>query len=126
MHVSATSKQFFRTAGGVQADIYIVITTPINRRTAMQATNRTCKILTALSVVLVTAALIGAAASHPAQEPSGASPTVAFAAPTPMVGTSTIANQDGVAVYRLPSIAVTVSRSEVLARLAREEKLVMK
>jgi hypothetical protein len=92
----------------------------------MQATNRTRRILTALSVVLVAAALIGAAAWHPAQELSGAAPTVTSAAPTPLVGVPTGEYQDGVAVYRLPSIAVTVSRSEALARIAREDALAMK
>jgi hypothetical protein len=92
----------------------------------MQATNRTRRILTALSVVLVAAALIGAAAWHPAQELSVASPTVTSATPMPLVGVPTGEYQDGVAVYRLPSIAVTVSRSEALARVAREDALAMK
>jgi hypothetical protein len=92
----------------------------------MQATNRTCKILTALSVVLVAAALIGAAAWHPAREASVAPPIVTSAAPTPRVGVHTGEYQDGVAVYRFPSIAVTVTRSEALARIAREDALAMK
>jgi len=92
----------------------------------MQATNRTRRIRTALSVVIVAAALIGAAAWHPAQELSGASPTGTSAVSTPLVGVPTGEYQDGVAVYRLPSIAVTVSRSEALARIAREDALAMK
>jgi hypothetical protein len=43
-----------------------------------------------------------------------------------VIGVPTGEVQNGVRVYRLPSIAVTVSRSEALARIAREDALAMK
>jgi len=42
-----------------------------------------------------------------------------------MVGTATGEYVDGAAVYRLPSVNVTVSRSAELARIAREDALTM-
>jgi hypothetical protein len=92
----------------------------------MQATNRIRKIVIALSVVLVTAALIGAATLHPARETAPASPVAAHTVGAPVIGVPTGEVQNGVRVYRLPSIAVTVSRSEALARIAREDALAMK
>jgi hypothetical protein len=89
----------------------------------MQATNRIRKIVTAVSVVLVAAVLIGAAAwQHPAREAVPTSPAVHV----PVIGVPTGEYQSGVPVYRLPSIAVSVSRSEALARMAREDSLAMK
>lgn len=91
----------------------------------MQATNRLRKILTALSVVLIAAALIGAAGSNPAKETVSAAP-VAAVVQTPGIGVATGEYQNGVRVYRMPSIAVTVSRNEALARITREDSLAMK
>lgn len=92
----------------------------------MQATNRLRKILTALSVVLIAAVLIGAAGRHPTQEPVQASPVAAYMVEAPVIGVATGEYQNGAPVYRLPSIAVTVSRSEALARIAQEDSLAMK
>ena len=44
----------------------------------------------------------------------------------PMVAIPTGEFQNGLPVYRLPAIAVTASRSEELARMAREEALAAK
>lgn len=44
----------------------------------------------------------------------------------PMVATPTGEFQNGLPVYRLPTIAVTASRSEELAKMAREEALASK
>lgn len=41
----------------------------------------------------------------------------------PMVGLPTGETQNGVPVYRLPSVTVAVSRSAELARMAREEQI---
>ena len=92
----------------------------------MQATNRIRKILTALSAVLVAIVLIGAATWHPTREPVPTSPVVGSSVQAPMIGVATGEYQNGAPVYRMPSIAVTVSRSEVLARMAREDALAMK
>jgi hypothetical protein len=92
----------------------------------MQATNHIRKILTALSVVLVAVALIGAATRHPTKETVPTSPVAASVVQAPVIGVPTGEYQNGVPVYRLPSIAVTVSRSEALARMAREDSLAMK
>jgi hypothetical protein len=92
----------------------------------MQATNRIRKILTALSVVLVTVALIGAAVWHPTMEPVPTSPVVESSVQAPVIGVATGEYQNGAPVYRMPSIAVTMSRSEVLARMAREDAVAMK
>jgi len=92
----------------------------------MQATNRLRKILTALSVVLIAAALIGAAVRHPTQEPVQTSSVAGFMVEAPVIGVATGEYQNGVPVYRMPSIAVTESRSEALARIAREDSLAMK
>lgn len=91
----------------------------------MHPTNRIRKILTAVSIVLVAAALIGAAARNPTKEmPS--TPVAAGTVPAAMIAEPTGEYENGLPVYRLPSIAVTVSRSEALARIAREESLAAK
>ena len=42
-----------------------------------------------------------------------------------MVGAATGEYVDGVAVYRLPSVNVTISRNDGLARIAREDALAL-
>jgi hypothetical protein len=91
----------------------------------MQAKNRVRKILTALSIVLAAAALISAA-WHPTKETVPISPVAASTVQAPVIGVPTGESQNGVLVYRLPSIAVTVSRSEALARMAQEDSVAMK
>ncbi len=78
----------------------------------MQASNLVRAVITSLSIVLVATALIGAS-WYTTKETS---------APTSMVAVPTGELQDGVPVYRLPSIAVTASRSEVLSQAARGEQ----
>jgi hypothetical protein len=125
LHVSGTFKALFRTEGELQADIGIVVSvTP--RRNTMQATNRIRNILAVLSIVLAAAALIGATVWTPTKEARLPSPVTKAEAPTPMVGTFTGEFENGVPVYRLPSISVTVSRSAELARMAQEEQLARK
>jgi len=52
-------------------------------------------------------------------------PSARQAAQPAIVGVATGEYADGVAVYRLPSVNVTVSRSAELARIAREDALAM-
>lgn len=92
----------------------------------MQATNRIRNILATLSAVLVAVALIGAAMWHPTREPAPTRPVAVSTLQAPVIGVATGEYQNGAPVYRMPSIAVTVSRSEVLARMAREDALAMK
>jgi hypothetical protein len=89
----------------------------------MHATNRIRKIFTAVSIVFIAAMLLGAVARHPAKEMTPISPLVARTVSAPTIAEPTGEYQNAVPVYRLPSIAVTVSRSEALARIAREESL---
>ena len=88
----------------------------------MQVTNRIRKILTAVSIAFVAAMLVGAVARHPATQTTQISPLAARGV-SAMIAQPAAESQNGVPVYRLPSIAVTVSRSEALARIAREESL---
>jgi hypothetical protein len=78
----------------------------------MQASKIVRAVITSLSIVLVATALIGAS-WYTTKETS---------APRSMVAVPTGELQDGVPVYRLPSIAVTASRSEVLSQAARGEQ----
>ena len=76
----------------------------------MQASRLVRAAAATVSIVLVAAALIGAT-WYSGQELRSA---------TPVVGTPTGEFVNGVAVHRLPSITVTASRSEELARMARD------
>jgi len=92
----------------------------------MQATDRTRNILGALVIVLVAATLIGATVWTPARETPAAALATKGEAPAPMVGTFTGEFDHGAPVYRLPSVAVTASRSAELARMAREARIAAK
>ena len=76
----------------------------------MQASNLVRKLIAALSILLVATALIGATWYSAHGIPAAA----------PVVGVPTGEFVNGVAVHRLPSITVTASRSEELARMAGE------
>ena len=76
----------------------------------MQAKSLVRNLIAALSIVLVATALIGATWYSAKVLPTA----------MPMVGVPTGEFQNGVAVHRLPSITVTASRSEELAKMARE------
>jgi hypothetical protein len=80
----------------------------------MQATNRVRNILAALFIVVVAATLIGATVWTPAREAPVAAPVVKTKALAPLVGTFTGEFDNGVPVYRLPSITITTSRSAEL------------
>lgn len=92
----------------------------------MQATNVIRRTVATLVVIIVASALFGAAALHRPKEALIALPPATLLAPEAMVGVPTGEYQNGVPVYRLPSIAVTVNRKEALAQIAREEALAMK
>lgn len=77
----------------------------------MQASNLVRTLIAALSIALVATALIGATWYSGKDGASGAAP---------VVGVPTGEYVNGVAVHRLPSINVTASRSEELAKMARE------
>ncbi|MCC6198256.1 MAG: hypothetical protein IT518_27705 [Burkholderiales bacterium] len=65
----------------------------------------------AVAAALVAVALTAIAVAWPTQE-KGA-----------VVGVRTGEYQDGVPVYRLPTVTVSVKRSEALAKIAREEAI---
>ena len=90
----------------------------------MQSTNRTR--VAALWTALVAAVLIAAAALTPAKESPVVAPVAKVEAQVPIVGTFTGEFDNGVPVYRFPTITVTASRSAELAKMAREEQLAMK
>ena len=76
----------------------------------MQASRLVRAAAATVSIALVAAALIGAT-WYSGQEPRSAAP---------VVGVPTGEFVNGVAVHRLPSINVTASRSEELAKMARD------
>ena len=92
----------------------------------MQAKNRIRNTLAALVIVLVAAALIGATVWTPAKNTPITSAITKTEAPVPMIGTFTGQFENGVPVYRLPSISITASRSAELAKMAQEEQLAAK
>jgi hypothetical protein len=125
MHVSGTFQASLRTEGGLQADIGIVV--DVNpRRNAMQARNRIRNTLAALIIVLIAAALIGATVWTPAKNAPATAPVAKTETVAPMAGTFTGEYENGVPVYRLPSITITASRSVELARMAQEEQFALK
>ena len=92
----------------------------------MQATNRIRNTLSALVIVLVAAALIAATVWTPAKNAPATSPMAKPETLAPMAGTFTGEYENGVPVYRLPTVSVAVSRSAELAKMAREEQLAAK
>jgi len=79
----------------------------------MQASRFVRALIATLSIVLVASALVGATWYSGKDTASGA---------TPVVGVPTGELVNGVAVYRLPSITVTASRSKELAQMANDEQ----
>jgi len=92
----------------------------------MQATTRTRTSFTTLSIALVATALIAGATWGLTRETPVVLPAAHNETPVPTVGTPTGEFENGIPVYRLPTIAVVASRSDELARMAREERLAMK
>lgn len=78
----------------------------------MQASNLVRTVITTLAIVLVAASLISATWYTTRETP----------APLPLVVVPTEEFQDGLPVYRLPSIMVTAKRSDVFASTARDEQ----
>ena len=91
----------------------------------MQAKHLVRNIVATLSIVLVAAVLIGSTTWNSAQAPV-APPVAKAAVPTPMVAVPTGEYENGVPVYRLPTVSVAVSRSAELAKIAREERIAAK
>ena len=91
----------------------------------MQATNR-IRIAAAVATVVIAALLMGAVDRSPARSAASPSPIVQSQAVVPMVGVATGEFQNGVPIYRLPAVAVTETRSQALARFAREDAIAMK
>ena len=75
---------------------------------------KTIRRLVAASFAVIAVAAVTAASFAPSLAPKPA-----------VVGVATGEFVDGVAVYRLPSVDVTVSRSAELAKMAREDALAM-
>ena len=92
----------------------------------MQASNRSRTIVAAVVIVLVAATLIGATVWTPAKDTSNVTPAAPIGSLPPMVGTLTGASDNGVPVYRLPSITISASRSAELAKMAPEEQVATK
>lgn len=92
----------------------------------MQARNRIRITAAALFTSLVAGVLIATASLPPADVTSAPSKLSKAAVQASMVGVPTGEFENGIPVYRLPSVAVTVSRSEELAKMAREEQIASK
>jgi hypothetical protein len=89
----------------------------------MQASNRTRNIVSTLVILLAAAALLGATVWTPAKNIPMATPVTKLEAAPSTAGTFTGEYENGVPVYRLPSIAVTTSRSAELAKMAQEAQI---
>ena len=87
----------------------------------MQTRIRTAHLISVIAAVLVAGVVIASVLSVEFHRPTTAPVTVGATAP--VVGTPTGELQQGLPVYQLPTIAVTASRSEELAKMAREEAL---
>jgi len=86
----------------------------------MNASKSSRIVLAVLFAVLLVSGLV-AATRH---SPQPAYPVAAV--PKAVVGVPTGELDGGLPVYRLPTVEVTVSRSEALARIAREDALAAK
>jgi hypothetical protein len=91
----------------------------------MNASNRV-RLAAAVASVVIAALLMGAVDRTPAKSAASPTPVVQSQAVVPMVGVATGEFQNGVPVYRLPAVAVTETRSQALARIAREDAVAMK
>ncbi len=91
----------------------------------MQATNRV-RIAVTITSLVIAALLIGLVDRSPAIPATLTIPTVKTQSFAPMVGVATGELHNGLAVYRLPAVEVTETRSQALARIAQEEVLAMK
>ena len=81
--------------------------------------------IVALVSVVAVSGLVGAAVRYNATSDAQTAALHAVA-PAAVVGTPTGEIDRGMPVYRLPTVEVTMTRSEALARIAREEALAAK
>lgn len=91
----------------------------------MNAANRV-RIATAVLSVVIAALLMGAVDRNAAKSRAAPTPVAQSQAVVPAIGMATGEFQDGVPIYRLPSVSVTETRSQALARFAREDAVAMK
>ncbi len=89
----------------------------------MHATNRTSYQAVPLLAAIVIATAIAAFASAAAEEPKATRVLPGTSTQASMVGAATGETVNGVAVYRLPPITITVSRKVELAKIAQEEAI---
>ncbi len=85
----------------------------------MQTTNSRRTRIAALSSLVIAAAVSAMVVLVPGQAPTTLS---SINAPASMIGVATGATQNGMPVYRLPTVAVTVSRIVELARMDEEDR----
>ncbi len=89
----------------------------------MQTKIRTARLIPTIAAALVAGAVLASVMTAPSHGPATTPVAPSVATTAPAVGTPTGELHQGVPVYRLPTIAVTASRSEELAKMAREEAL---
>jgi hypothetical protein len=92
----------------------------------MQARNLTRIAAVTFLTSLAAGVVVATTMLSPAKAPSTPSNMPIAHVQAPMVGVPTGEMQNGVPVYRLPSVTVAVSRSAELAKMAREEQLASK
>ncbi len=85
----------------------------------MQTTNSRRTRIAALSSLVIAAAVSAMVVLVPGQAPTTLS---SVTTPAAMIGVANGETQNGVSVYRLPTVAVTVSRSVELARMEEEDR----
>ncbi|MEO8509412.1 MAG: hypothetical protein ABI593_17430 [Betaproteobacteria bacterium] len=91
----------------------------------MNASNRV-RIATAVLSVVIAALLMGAVDRNAAKSVATPAPVAQSQVAVPLIGVATGEFQNGVPVYRLPAVTVTETRSQALARFAREDAVAMK
>lgn len=92
----------------------------------MNAKNRIRNAIAVVTLVASAGMLIAIASPRPAAHYAAQPAPTPTIAPAPVVGFATGEFEKGVPVYRLPSITVAVSRSEELAKMAKEDALAAK
>ena len=92
----------------------------------MQTTSRSRNLFAAVSLAVLAVGVVAATTWTPSRQAPVATAVSQVATQVSMIGMPTGELQDGVPVYRLPPVAVVVSRSVELAKIAREERLALK
>jgi len=88
----------------------------------MQTTNSNRTRITFLSSLVIAVVVTAMFVLVPGQAPATQS---SLDMPKPMVAVATGETQNGLPVYRLPAVAVSVSRSEELARMTQEDRMAL-